>query len=265
MRLPSPSIGHLVLATVALGLMASPISAQESSGLAAAGTGRLRPQIVGRESAEDARTYGTTSTTVLTLNSYFFSPNDSSTAYTYSPVNGGMYVTSGHPVLGHTVDLPEGALVTSIELDGCDNDNAGSLTLYFSKCSVGGPCTDLTAVGTLTADTPGCGRFPLTLSSPVTIDNLNNSYFTYVIPEGGDNAAFHAVRIYYKLQVSPAPATATFADVPTSHTYFRAIEALAASGITSGCGGGNFCPSQTVTRGELAKFLANALGLHHAP
>jgi S-layer family protein len=52
------------------------------------------------------------------------------------------------------------------------------------------------------------------------------------------------------------------ADVPTSHLYLRAIEALAASGITGGCGDGNFCPSQAVTRGELAKFLAVALGLH---
>jgi len=56
--------------------------------------------------------------------------------------------------------------------------------------------------------------------------------------------------------------TPTFADVPATNLYFRAIEALAASGITSGCGGGNFCPDQPVSRGELAKFLANALGLH---
>ena len=50
--------------------------------------------------------------------------------------------------------------------------------------------------------------------------------------------------------------------MPTSYIYFRAIEALAASGITGGCGNGNFCPSQPVTRGEIAKFLANALGLY---
>jgi hypothetical protein len=137
--------------------------------------------------------------------------------------------------------------------------------MWFSKCSVGGPCTDLSSVGTDNAATPGCGRSPLTLVSPATIDNFNNSYFAYVNTSGAGNASFHAVRIYYKLQVSPAPATATFADVPTNYIYFRAIEALAASGITSGCGGGNFCPDQNVTRGELAKFLANALGLHDAP
>jgi hypothetical protein len=32
-------------------------------------------------------------------------------------------------------------------------------------------------------------------------------------------------------------------------------------GITSGCGGGNYCPDQPVTRGEMAVFLATAFHL----
>jgi hypothetical protein len=54
----------------------------------------------------------------------------------------------------------------------------------------------------------------------------------------------------------------SFGDVPPSHPFFRFIEAFAAAGITSGCGGGNFCPERNVTRGEMAVFLARALGLH---
>ena len=37
-------------------------------------------------------------------------------------------------------------------------------------------------------------------------------------------------------QVSPAPAAASFGDVPPSHPFFQFIEALTASGITAGCG-----------------------------
>ena len=70
--------------------------------------------------------------------------------------------------------------------------------------------------------------------------------------------------IYYNLQVSAAPATATFTDVPTGYWVFQYVEALAASGITSGCGGGNFCPEQAVKRSEMAVFLSKALGLHCA-
>ena len=50
--------------------------------------------------------------------------------------------------------------------------------------------------------------------------------------------------------------------MPTSHPFFQYIEALKASGITGGCGGGNYCPGSALTRGQMAVFLSNALGLH---
>lgn len=53
---------------------------------------------------------------------------------------------------------------------------------------------------------------------------------------------------------------AHFNDVPDSHLFHDDIAALAASGVTTGCGGGNFCPDQFVTRGQMAAFL-NRLGL----
>jgi hypothetical protein len=65
------------------------------------------------------------------------------------------------------------------------------------------------------------------------------------------------------LPVSPAPATATFNDVPTTHPFFRFIEALYNSGITAGCSAAPplYCPDNPVTRGQMAVFLAKALGL----
>lgn len=40
-----------------------------------------------------------------------------------------------------------------------------------------------------------------------------------------------------------------------------AINAVAAAGISTGCSSGKFCPTQSVTREQMAGFLANALGL----
>ena len=57
-------------------------------------------------------------------------------------------------------------------------------------------------------------------------------------------------------------AAATFGDVPTGHAQFQFVEALVASGITVGCGGGKYCPDAAVTRRQMAKFLAKALGLN---
>jgi hypothetical protein len=73
---------------------------------------------------------------------------------------------------------------------------------------------------------------------------------------------FRSARLLFRRQVSPAAAPATFSDVPTSHPFFQFVEALAASGITAGCGTGIYCPDSPLTRGQMAVFLAKALGLH---
>lgn len=50
-----------------------------------------------------------------------------------------------------------------------------------------------------------------------------------------------------------------FADVPDSNIFHDDIDALVTNGITFGCGGGNFCPSNFVTREQMAAFM-NRLG-----
>ena len=55
---------------------------------------------------------------------------------------------------------------------------------------------------------------------------------------------------------------AVFADVPCPSPFADWIEAMAAEGITGGCGGGNFCPEAPVRRDQMAPFLLKAL---HGP
>jgi hypothetical protein len=113
--------------------------------------------------------------------------------------------------------------------------------------------------------TPNCDLFSFPLTTPLEIDNAAGSYVVRVNQIGASplgELRFAAVRLRYKLQVSPAPGVARFTDVPTGHPFFQFVEALAASGITSGCGGTNFCPDDPITRGQMAVFLAAALGLH---
>ncbi|PKN90839.1 MAG: hypothetical protein CVU44_22460 [Chloroflexi bacterium HGW-Chloroflexi-6] len=52
-----------------------------------------------------------------------------------------------------------------------------------------------------------------------------------------------------------------FADVPTEYWAAAWIKQLAAEGVTSGCGSGNYCPDQSVTRAQMAVFLAKTFGL----
>jgi hypothetical protein len=57
---------------------------------------------------------------------------------------------------------------------------------------------------------------------------------------------------------TPPPCTGTFADVPCSSNFAPWIEAMAAAGITGGCGGDDFCPQNPVRRDQMAVFLLKA-------
>jgi len=59
----------------------------------------------------------------------------------------------------------------------------------------------------------------------------------------------------------PPNCTGVFGDVACPSTFANWIEQLAAENITGGCGGGNFCPTTAVTRGQMAAFMVKAFNL----
>jgi len=64
------------------------------------------------------------------------------------------------------------------------------------------------------------------------------------------------------LGYTPPPCTAPpFADVPCSNGFAIWIQELVHRGITAGCGGGDYCPGDPVTRGQMAVFLATTFAL----
>ena len=73
--------------------------------------------------------------------------------------------------------------------------------------------------------------------------------------------AIFLLRTKYNASYVPPPATGTFADVPTDYWAAAWIEQLAAEGVTSGCGSGNYCPDQNVTRAQMAVFLVKNFNL----
>ena len=51
---------------------------------------------------------------------------------------------------------------------------------------------------------------------------------------------------------------ADFGDVAAASPFHAPVETIIRDGITSGCGGGNYCPSSSVTRAQMAVFLLRA-------
>jgi plastocyanin len=153
--------------------------------------------------------------------------------------------------------LPSGALITGVEVSSCDS-GAGEVSVKLYECiDPSGPCTVLATV--TPAGVPTCAFTSVPVTG-VNVDNLTRSYI--VEAEVGPPQSLRAVRIFHRKVVSPPPAVATFTDVPVTDPRFRFVEALAAAGISGGCGGGQFCPEASVTRGQMAVFLSVALGLY---
>ena len=162
------------------------------------------------------------------------------------------------PILQATVSLPPGALLENFEFDVCDDRPADSAPITFSVFDA----PNSPSVVQL-ASTPGSGCESVSAADigyTAGDSKLILSVF-FQSPYGDLQSRLLGARLDYRLQVSPPPATATFGDVPVSDAAFAYVEALAASGITGGCGGGNFCPNSPVTRRQMAIFLAKALGL----
>ncbi len=59
----------------------------------------------------------------------------------------------------------------------------------------------------------------------------------------------------------PVCVTATFTDVPCSSGFAPWIYELVARNITAGCGNGNYCPTVTANRGQMATFVVKTFSL----
>jgi cysteine-rich repeat protein len=50
----------------------------------------------------------------------------------------------------------------------------------------------------------------------------------------------------------------SFPDVPDDNIFYKFVENLFHNGVTGGCSGGNYCPTNPVTRAQMAVFLLKA-------
>lgn len=214
--------------------------------------------------------YGTASQTFETIPFSAFLPSSSSVLWTQDLSSGyGERVGSGPVFFAYApLQVQSGLRIVGIELEACDETSNGSLTVALQRCPVfvEDSCTVTggASVSTGFEAASGCSLYFNPTDGSHTIDNRNNVYILNVadVSSGGGDLRLRSVRLFLQRQVSPPPATATFDDVPTGHLFFQHIEALAASAITAGCDPGNFCPDAPLTRGQMAVFLAKALGLH---
>jgi hypothetical protein len=113
------------------------------------------------------------------------------------------------------------------------------------------PCSDPRApwVNDLVARgvTAGCGGGNYCPDAPITREQM--AVFLLVSKEGAGYSP------------DTACLSAPFNDVPCYSTFAIWVRELVTRGVTAGCGGGNYCPANTVTRGQMSVFVSTMFNL----
>jgi hypothetical protein len=214
-------------------------------------------------SAQDRpQSFGTNDYTVTTISAVSFTPNSNSMVFSTSGSLGRFGALNTLTQFYVGLDLPGGAVIDYIGLNSfTDTDAAISVTL--ARRTSAGSTSPLGIVTGTNHSATWATDFNDVALNKLWHGQSGEALVMMVQIEPEPTMQFLGwVEIWWRRTVSDAPQTATFADVPTDHIFFQYIEALAASGITGGCGPGIFCPDAPVTRGQMATFLAKALGLH---
>ncbi|MFO0753950.1 MAG: S-layer homology domain-containing protein [Thermodesulfovibrionales bacterium] len=143
-----------------------------------------------------------------------------------------------------TITVSQSTALLTVSTSG-----TGSLTVTSSPSGIscGTDCTE-----TYTADT--AVTLTATAASGTTFTGWsgaceNNSTTCNVTMSADTSVAAH-----YLLSD-----TSSFGDVSTGSVYWPYIEAIYNNSITVGCGSGNYCPSSSVTRGQMAAFITRSL------
>jgi predicted outer membrane repeat protein len=149
--------------------------------------------------------------------------------------------------------------------DYCPDDTVtrAQMAVFLERGMNGRDYVPPPASGTVFLDV-GAGDFAAAFIEQLAEDGVtggcgNGNY----CPNGEVTRAQMAVfllRAKYGAIYTPPPATGVFNDVPVGNFADAYIEQLAAEGITGGCGSGNYCPDEPVTRGQMAVFLVRTFG-----
>ena len=188
-----------------------------------------------------------------------------------------------------SLDGPAGAAYAILDANGdygtvADGATAACADCYFvsvSATSRPAPHWDATAVERLTPDAHGqqqrwalhvgdsFGDVPATsafyrfvetlLHHGVTGGCTSSDYCPGSATSREQMAVFVLVAREGAGYAPPPCGTPSFADVPASSPFCRWIEELARRGVVGGCGGGNYCPADSVTREQMAVFVLRTL------
>ncbi len=148
-----------------------------------------------------------------------------------------------------------------------DNVTRAQMAVFLERGIHGSDYIPPPATGTLFGDV-GIGSFASSFIEQLYADGItagcgNGNYCPDAIVTR-DLMAIFLLRAKHGPDYTPPPATGIFSDVGVGRFAAAWIEQFAAEGISAGCGTGDFCPGDPVTRAQMAVFLVRAFALASA-
>jgi hypothetical protein len=120
-----------------------------------------------------------------------------------------------------------------------------------------------TGTVTITAPNAGCVWAASTSSSFITItsgsEGSGNGMVHFSVAPNF-NQSIRSDTITVAGQAFTVYQGINFPDVPSNNPFYTEIGKLSARGVTLGCGNGNYCPNDSVTREQMAAFIIRAMG-----
>jgi len=122
------------------------------------------------------------------------------------------------------------------------------------------PACTTPVFGDVPASNPFC-RFIEELARRNVVGGCGGGNYCPGSPVTREQMAIFTLRTLDPALDPPACGTPVFADVPASSPFCRWIEELARRNVVTGCGGGNYCPTASVTREQMGVFISATFGL----
>ncbi len=124
-----------------------------------------------------------------------------------------------------------------------------------------------TGLAASVADHPG-STYAWTLTKGTITSGQGTSQITF---DAGGPGSTMVLEVVESDAVCSSPAArflvqVDFLDVPPTDPFHAYVASVARSGVTAGCGSGNYCPADSVTRAQMAAFLLKSkYGSSHEP
>jgi hypothetical protein len=194
----------------------------------------------------------------------------------------GVFVLRSLPGANEFFDVPPSnmfhdAVVTAAAngiTAGCGNGNfcptnpvtRAQMSVLLLKSKHGAAYVPPAATGTVFSDVPA-SAFAAAWIERLKAEGLTNGCGgTKFCPAAGVTRAQMAIFLLKgtlgSTYLPPAATGTVFTDVPANGFAAAWIEELAERGLTSGCGGGKYCPASVVSRAQMAAFLVNSFSLN---